>query len=240
MLRRIETYWREIDVPEVQSSLMQHEDFTYLDFTEDENDFYEHGQELIGIFQSTAERCGISLDQRVCLELGCGVGRLTVWLSELFPKILGVDISQVRMDLNQRALRRFGRSNVEFHKLISIDSLAALPQFDAFFSIIVLQHNPPPVITALLKTVLGKLYPGGIAYFQIPTFIKGYSFSIHHNLYETEKASLMEMHAVPQKRLFQILQDCDCELLEIREDPWTESNTIVSNSVLCKKKEVTS
>jgi 2-polyprenyl-3-methyl-5-hydroxy-6-metoxy-1,4-benzoquinol methylase len=240
MLRGIEKYWREIDVPEVHWSLHHRQNFASSDFTENEENFYRHGEELIKIFRRTAERCGLSLnDHKVCLELGCGVGRLTVWLSEIFPKILGVDISQLRIDLNRRALRQYGRSNVDHHRLITIDSIASLPDFDVFFSIIVLQHNPPPIIITLLNTILGKLNPGGIGYFQIPTFIKDYSFSINSYLRDPEKASVMEMHAIPQRTLFQILQHSNCELLEIREDPWTESNAIVSNSIFVKKRETT-
>ena len=43
----------------------------------------------------------------------------------------------------------------------------------------------------------------------------------------------MEMHAIPQKLVFD--SDVGCELLEIREDPWTESNAIISNSLLVHK-----
>lgn len=236
MLHRIETYWRELDVPEVHRPLHLCTDFISSDFTENERHFYGSGQEVIDIFQRTAERCGVSLDRyKVCLELGCGVGRLTVWLSELFQKIIGVDISRLRIELNQRALRQFHRTNVEHHHLVAMASVAALPDFDAFFSIIVLQHNPPPIIASLLKTILGKLRPGGIAYFQVPTFLKDYTFTIESYLRETPDKSLMEMHPIPQKCLFDIINGCNCELLEIREDPWTESNIIISNSIFVEK-----
>ena len=45
----------------------------------------------------------------------------------------------------------------------------------------------------------------------------------------------MEMHAIPQKPLFEILEGCGCRLLEIREDPWTNSNVVISNLILVKK-----
>ncbi|HMD54542.1 MAG TPA: class I SAM-dependent methyltransferase, partial [Phycisphaerae bacterium] len=207
-----------------------------LDFTRDEEHFYGDGRRLIQNLQRAAERCGVLLDDyKVCLELGCGVGRLTVWLSEVLPKILAADISRLRLDLNQRALRRFQRSNVEHHHIVTIDSLSNLPDFDAFFSIIVLQHNPPPLIIMLLKIILRKLRPDGIAYFQVPTFIKNYTFRLDEYLRGTLESNHMEMHAIPQKLLFGIINDCGCELLEIREDPWTDSREIISNSVFVKK-----
>lgn len=238
MLSRIERYWRELDGAEPTEAPLQlhlREGSMPSDFGEAEKLFYGSGKAVVQIFQRASERCGISLrDYKVCLELGAGVGRLTVWLSELFPKILAADISQRRLDLSQRALRRFRCSNVEHHHVATIDSVAALPDFDAFFSMIVLQHNPPPVIAILLKTILGKLRPGGIAYFQVPTFIKNYTFTIDGDLHQAPERG-MEMHAIPQKPLFEILEGCGCRLLEIREDPWTNSNVVISNSILVKK-----
>jgi SAM-dependent methyltransferase len=238
MWSRIERYWREVDIAEpTEAPLQLHlvEDLMSSDFNEVEERFYNSGKTIVQIFQRASERCGISLDDyKVCLELGAGVGRVTVWLSELFTRVLAADISQRRLDLSQRAVRLFRRSNVEHHHVATIDSVVGLPDFDAFFSIMVLQHNPPPVIAILLKTILGKLRPGGIAYFQVPTFTKDYTFTIDDYLKQGPERG-MEMHAIPQRPLFAIVEGCGCRLLEIREDPWTNSNVIISNSILVKK-----
>ena len=236
MLSNIEGYWREFnssEPTEVPLELYGGNDSVSSEWSEAEERFYGSGKAVVQAFQRACQRCEVSFqDHRACFELGAGVGRLTVWLSELFPRILAADISQHRLDLCRRALRGFQRCNVEFHHVPTIDSVARLPDFDAFFSVIVLQHSPPPVITILLKTVLGKLHPGGIGYFQVPTFIKGYTFTI--DSYAHQPGS-MEMHAVPQRRLFEVIEECGCRLLEIREDPWTDSNLIISNSFLVKK-----
>src|SRR5271169_236009 len=49
-------------------------------------------------------------------------------------------------------------------------SLARLTNVDLFFSIIVLQHNPPPVILGILDAAFAGLRPGGLAFFQVPTY----------------------------------------------------------------------
>jgi hypothetical protein len=46
-----------------------------------------------------------------------------------------------------------------------VRQLAQIGGFDFFYSVIVLQHNPPPVIVHMLKTVFAQLNPGGIGYF---------------------------------------------------------------------------
>ena len=237
MLRHIEAYWRELDEPEVHRPLYQGRDFWSSDLAASEQDFYADGKDLVRILGNTAERCGLSLGgHQVCFELGCGVGRVTVWLAELFDRIVAADISPLRLQLNQRALRYFQRTNVDHYCLESIDSVASLPDYDVFYSVIVLQHNPPPIIVKLVTMILEKLRSGGIAYFQLPTFMKNYHFGVSEYIENVDRGpSHMEMHAIPQKLVFDIVRDAGCELLEIREDPWTESNEIISNSLLVHK-----
>lgn len=237
MLRHIESYWRKLDEAEVHRPLYQDKGFWESDLAAIEQDFYSDGKDLVRILRNTAQRCGLSLDgHRVCLELGCGVGRVTVWLAEFFDRIVAADISPLRLELNKRALRYFQRTNVDHYCLESIDAVSSLPDYDVFFSVIVFQHNPPPIIVKLLKMILGKLRVGGIAYFQLPTFMKDYRFKVDEYLADANGGvAQMEMHAIPQKLLFDIVREVGCELLEIREDPWTESNAIISNSLLVHK-----
>jgi SAM-dependent methyltransferase len=237
MLRHIEAYWRELDQPEVHWPLYQDSDFWSSGLAEIEKPFYADGKDLVRILRNTIERCGLSLDgHQVCFELGCGVGRVTVWLAELFHRIVAADISPLRLQLNKRALRYFQRTNVDHYCLESIDAMSSLPDYDVFFSVIVLQHNPPPIIVKLLKMILGKLRAGGIAYFQVPTFLKNYHFKVAEYLGAANRGpSHMEMHCIPQKLLFDIVGDAGCEILELREDSWTESNSTISNSLLVRR-----
>jgi hypothetical protein len=46
----------------------------------------------------------------------------------------------------------------------------SLPKVDAVVTLIVLQHNPPPVIKLILRSLLDALKQGGVAYFQLLTY----------------------------------------------------------------------
>ena len=222
LLRRIESYWRQIAGDEVHAPLVQSGNPQAAAFTESELLFYADGEKYLQDFRFTAERCGISLaDHKVCLELGAGVGRGTRWLATVFQNVLAVDISQLRLDISRRAMKHFGLRNVEHHQLAEIDSLSRLPAFDAFYSMVVLQHNPPPVIVRMLRMILTKLSVGGIAFFQIPTFMRYYTFSVKDYLERPLQANDMEMHPLPQHVLFKLIEECGCDLLEIREDPYS-------------------
>jgi len=54
-----------------------------------------------------------------------------------------------------------GVNNVEFRLLRRREDLRALKGADLFHSVIVLQHNPPPIIADILQHALNGLNAGG-------------------------------------------------------------------------------
>ena len=153
---------------------------------------------------------------RKLVEFGCGVGRLTTHLAGSFENVIGLDISRPHLRLAEDHMRRFGRCNVSF-RLVTPDNLHPVDGFDLWFSRIVLQHNPPPVIMHILDRMFDLLAPGGVSIFQVPTYYVGYRFSIAEYL-QSDLGSSLEMHAVPQRAVLDLAHRHRCRLLEIRED----------------------
>jgi SAM-dependent methyltransferase len=109
-----------------------------------------------------------------------------------------------------------------------------MPRFDVFFSLIVLQHNPPPLIAFLLRTLLNKLEPGGLAYFQVPTYRFGYRFDPDAYIASELKLGVPEMHVLPQHVVLRIADEAGCRPLEVREDP-SGSYDLISQRFLLHK-----
>jgi len=155
-------------------------------------------------FLATLERNGLRLPgDGVCLELGCGVGRLTRWLAPHFDRVIGIDVSPGHLELARAHVGRHAK-NAEFMQLRRLEDLDALPRATAFYSFIVLQHNPPPIMASILERIFAKLESGGIAYFQLPTYIPGYRFDVRHYLRHRGDKLDMEMHVLPQAAVFDI------------------------------------
>jgi hypothetical protein len=134
-----------------------------------------------------------------------------------------------------RVADEFGMKNVQWLLANRFAALDELEDYDVFFTGIVLQHNPPPVMRYLLTTLLRKLRSGGIAYFQLPTYRYGYSFSAEQYL-ALPLGLEVEMHVFPQRELFDLLWRCGCRVLEIREDGAVgEDMTQISNTLLVEK-----
>ena len=109
---------------------------------------------------------------------------------------------------------------IDWVKLDRIEGLGRLPLMDLIYTRLVLQHNPPPVMERCLVQLLGRLNPGGVAIFQLPTHMPGYSFRPEEYLVALRAGSLksMEMHMLPQRRVFELIQAAGCRVLEIFQD----------------------
>jgi SAM-dependent methyltransferase len=183
-------------------------------------------------FLATLKRNGISLDGRGhCLELGCGVGRITRWLAPHFARVTGVDVSPGHLAIAEKHVDRFAY-NVDFMQLRRIEDFDALPPLDAFYSFIVLQHNPPPIMEALLERIFASLAPGGIAFFQLPTYIPGYRFKVDRYLSHRGDKLDMEMHVLPQQRVFELAARHGVQALEALSEI---VDTVVSYYFLLRK-----
>lgn len=237
MLRHIENNWRILGQTEPHWSVITNPSFTADKIGANLEAFFESGAESFTFFRSAVERCGLSLPSRgICFELGCGVGRVTLQLARAFATVVAGDISESHLHIAEETAGQSHVSNIEFVHINSIDMISQLPDFDSFYSVIVLQHNPPPVIKAILRRVFAKLKPGGLGYFQVPTYGLNYVFDAQRYMNGTSSDGKMEVHVLPQWEVLKLITEEDCELLEVREDGWIGTPEHISNSFLVSKR----
>ena len=136
------------------------------------------------------------------IELGCGVGRATRALAGIFRSVTGHDVSAPHLEIAGRELAASGVGNVALVRAGSVEDYGSVPEAGFLYSRLVLQHNPPPVQAEILRRLLGRLRPGGIALFQVVTFIDGYRYRAAEDL---AGRGGLEMHVLPQAAVFRIL-----------------------------------
>jgi SAM-dependent methyltransferase len=136
----------------------------------DEQEFFESGRVNVEDFVvADLERiCGAADPKQMrMLEIGCGVGRMTRHLADLFGEVHAVDVSG---EMIARARRHFdGRTNVRLYETDGSDlSPFADGFFDFAFSFIVFQHIPfREAIVAYLHEVHRTLKPRRLFKFQV-------------------------------------------------------------------------
>ena len=233
MLAHVERTWSALGEADPYWSVLTAPQFRRDAFEANAASFRESGRADIERFRSFAARAGIDLTRfRCCLELGCGVGRLTRWLAPLFPSTIAADISRAHLSILARDVPD---PRVRGVLLASPEAIDELPDYDVFFSLIVLQHNPPPIMALMLRRVLTRLQPGGIGYFQLPTYKQDYVFDAAVYMRDLRSDGEMEMHVLPQSEVFAIASSCGCSILEVREDPYTGDVGGISNSFFVRK-----
>ena len=237
MIRRIQSEFLEMGASEPHWSVLTSDSFLAANLAQNETQFFNSGRECVDDMFAAATRCGLQLPNGgTCFELGCGVGRSTIWLARRFSQVIGADVSHYHLSIARQAANKAGLANITLVGISDVAEFEALPDFDLFFSLIVLQHNPPPLMAHILETILSRLTQGGVAYFQIPTHLTSYRFRAADYLETPPMVGNAEVHCLPQPVLFDIIRRTGCDILEIREDGSLGPNAI-SNRLLLRKRQ---
>jgi len=135
-----------------------------------QEDFFRSGRQNVGeqVLSDMHNICqGRDPQQMRALEIGCGAGRLTRALAEVFGEVHGVDISREMIHLAQEALA--DKPNIVLHNNNGMDlSFLADASFDFAFSFIVFQHIPSvEIIENYVREVHRVLRPGALFKFQV-------------------------------------------------------------------------
>lgn len=165
-------------------------------------EFYQSGVYGINNLEQKLNNYGHSFDNKVVLDYGCGVGRLTKACCNFTSNVYGMDISKSHLEIAQQ--------NVPAGQFFLVDDLKTLPELpqqpDIIYSLIVLQHARPPVIAHTLHLLLQLLAPNGIAMIHLPYNIDGYKEI-------KDQQGIMEMHFLPKHQVRKIVQNNRCEVL---------------------------
>ena len=194
--------------------------------------FHETGEGEGRRLDAWLHRAGVPLAaDGVCAEYGCGVGRITRALARRFQRVLAFDVSAPHLRAASTDLAASGIGNVELRQVRGPADLTALDGVDLFYSVISLQHSPPPVIMDVLRRAFAGLRPDGCAFFQVPTYARGYVWPSKAAVQEG-----MEMHFVPQCTVLAAAHDAGLQVLEVQPD-WCvgRDGEWISNTFLLRK-----
>lgn len=106
---------------------------------------------------------GLNPAVRVCLEIGCGVGRLTSGLAKRFSSLIATDVSTVMLKKAEEITKAQGLTNITFKALTGFN-LEGISDgsVDFVYSCIVFQHIPDPELQySYLEDVFRVLSPRG-------------------------------------------------------------------------------
>jgi SAM-dependent methyltransferase len=96
----------------------------------------------------------------VILEIGCGTGQMSIYLSAAQRTVIGADVTRASLKLGAAAARRFGVSGVHFVETDLHRPGLRAGAFDVIYTSGVLHHTRNPL--AAFQAILPLLRPGGV------------------------------------------------------------------------------
>ena len=232
---RVQKTWGALGDSDPYWSVLSDDSFKGEQFEENLTRFFETGEREVRSIMDAVARLGLDVKPGLCLEYGCGVGRLTKALARRFERVHAYDISKSHLARAREHLRLLGVDNVEFH--LVEDPFVTYPSgIDYYHSVLVFQHNPPPVIKRLVANALACLKPGGVGVFQLLTWRRGYKFVCDDYLAIEPEGSVIEMHALPQQVVYDAIDAHGCRLLEVREMVPHLRSRLLSNIFFVQKR----
>jgi len=142
---------------------------TYKEQWSDE-EFFASGMQTVDeeILNDMTNVCqGKAPNEMRVLEIGCGAGRVTRALAEVFGEVYGVDVSGEMIERARPALAAFPNAHVYRNNGMDLSVVPDLP-FDFAFSFIVFQHIPShQIVENYVREVHRLLRPGGLFKFQV-------------------------------------------------------------------------
>ncbi|NBB65935.1 methyltransferase domain-containing protein [Pseudomonas sp. ODNR1LW] len=234
MLSRTSEVWTTFGEEAPHWSVLVNEEFKPGTIDQNIDKFYKTGLGDVDICLNSLRRAGVRADRfERALDFGCGVGRLSLALAGLADHVTSIDVSAGHLKLARERAAQTGVENVEWVQLKDLRDLGQFKNYDLVLSLIVLQHNPPPVMAFAFRALLGALKPGGFAVIQIPTYIQPV-FKIE--TYLAHASGEMEMHALPQSVIYKIIDEEGCVPVEIREDESIGPIGVSQNFTIMKKR----
>ncbi len=191
----------------------------------DVEEFFASGKEEIANAMEHLSKLGIDLNKGRALDFGCGVGRLTQALCEVFEGTVGVDISYSMIESAEEH-NKFG-SRCEY-RVNTTDDLAQLDDtsFDFVYSNISLQHSPPEASSNYVAEFFRILRPGGVALFQVPSGPRHDPGSLGAKIYSIKRGLLrrfwkrirgmppVEIHYINQSLVEEIIESSGGRLID--------------------------
>jgi len=156
--------------------------------------FFATGQAEIDGVMADLEWRGLPSGRGLCLDFGCGIGRVTQALARYFDTVYGVDIAESMLD----QARQFNHLGGHCRYVLNTTSdLAQFAEgtFDLVYSRLVLQHMEPQYAKQYIREFVRVLAAGGVAYFQVPSH------------YDTNTARALHLHDGAHRARIAVL-DC--------------------------------
>ena len=158
--------WKKWGRRDPYFAVLASSEFSRDKIAENKSAFLRTGEQFVDA--ALAELAKFNADARRgrVLDHGCGTGRLTIPLSNLFEEVVALDISSEMLREAEANASAAQRANIAFRtaddRLSQVTGL-----FDLVVSHLVLQHVPVRRGVVIFEKLINRLAPGGLFYISV-------------------------------------------------------------------------
>jgi len=208
-------YWSVLTLDEYKSSSLK----------KNYDKFFDTGKKHIADLENILQRHNSTFKDKVILDFGCGVGRLTKSCTDYSLKVYGMDISEEHLKIAKRNVK-----SASFYCVESENNLPKLPiNPEIIISLITLQHSEPKLIKKYLISLLKILQMNGISCIHIPYKI---------NSYHVNSSDKMQMHSLSKDDVKKIVHFSNCKILEEIDSDLTDKRNGIFSAIYVIKKSL--
>ena len=233
LFEHVANEWEKLGREQPAWSVLSAEEYRDVGSSDIPEMFYRSGEREVTRLMRALSRHGAGPTFHKAVEYGCGLGRVSIPLAQHCTSLRAYDISAPHLEIAKKYALKLGARHIQFDQIKRPDQPIEVG-YDLYYSHLVFQHNPPPLIARLIEQALTGLAPGGIAVFQLPVFLNGYRFVLAE--YLARKRSGIEMHVLPQRVVLDLMERCNCRLLEVFDSSLNLRDRILSNIFTIQKK----
>jgi SAM-dependent methyltransferase len=154
--------WKKFGEVDPYFGVVTHTEYHSWSLTEEAREqFFVSGEEHVKRIMKVLRDINPEFSPTRAIDFGCGVGRVTLPLARESSSVLGVDVSAGMLSEAQKNASNQGISNVTFASEVS-------GRFDLIHSYIVFQHIPVRRGLIIMRDLVSRLDPGGMAVIQFP------------------------------------------------------------------------
>jgi 2-polyprenyl-3-methyl-5-hydroxy-6-metoxy-1,4-benzoquinol methylase len=239
IIKKLSEIWEEKSKIEPYYSSIN-DDFYLLKNLNEENKkrFFDTGFNELNYILSIIKEAKINVDIITSMEYGCGIGRVANSFCKKFYHTYAVDLSESYLNFAKEYISLDKTNNIDYIKISNENDIGNLPNVDLIYSVLVLQHNPPPISSIIIEQFCKCINPNGIAIFQVPTYNPYYKFVEKEYLDKLKSAVDVDMHILDQKQVCETIFKNNCKIIEIKKDYWTGRVDDISNTFVIQKESL--
>lgn len=218
-------FWRRFD-----NSAPRWADVPFENYAYEERRALAFAQADLAFLDGYLSRLGKSLSHlRGALEFGAGLTHGSEWLAHHLRQLTIAETCLPQLLLAQERLKRLATTNVRLVLITNYWNKPALPTVDLLYSIISLREDTPTSVVPGLDLCLSKVAFGGLALIRAPTHHK------HYELMLPEERGIMELHTIPQWKIFDLLESNGFTLIAMQEEKDLGTQNILFHTFFARR-----